>query len=93
MNIRVKTTKTYMSDRGDEFILQDMEASHLINEIKHHSDQVEGLENTLADLGKHMSEQYIENIRKRIANLKITINVLMDELASRDPDKDEDREE
>ena len=77
----------YVTDRGIEYVLQEMKASHLLNTLVHISRQVTTLEN-LANGVK--TPTYIIN---RIKALEESYAMLAEELATRDPAEDEEYEE
>lgn len=84
-----KRNVVYVSDRGDEFELDQMEPSHLINVLKHHRAQRECLENIIEMRGLAKSHTHLGT---RIKRLIETENALIDELMRRDPDEDDDEE-
>lgn len=73
---------TYVTDRGIEINVKEMETTHLINAICHHSKQRDVLKEYTQDC------EFNTNLSKRVDLLNETINVLLDELEQRDPDKD-----
>jgi len=73
----------YLSDRGDTFELGNMQSSHLLNVIHHHSNQVTTLE-LMMDDKRFATEQALA----RLNGLKETILALQAELATRDPEED-----
>ena len=70
---------TYISDRGEQFDVSQMESSHLINVIKHHQGQVEAL--------RQLS--FASNIIDRRRALEQVIDTLAAELAKREPQPEE----
>jgi len=75
----------YITDRGDEYSIEDMDPSHLLNAINHHGTQMCTLERILA---ADSSVDGSEHIRTRLASLSDTIDVLVKELRTRDPSLD-----
>ncbi len=79
----------YVSDRGQEFIISEMEDSHILNVIIHHRRQ----RDALIEMREHQKGAVatidLTNITKRIVNLDNTILVLFSELMKRDPDRPE----
>ena len=75
----------YISDRGDQYQLEEMEPTHLMNAINHHRKQVDTIDwclETLADLTD------LSNLHYRRITLVNTIEALVTELLKRDPDDD-----
>lgn len=83
MGIKNVRTATYVADTGKEFNLSEMTSSHLLNAIRHHQGQLEVV------LRCPGGENF-PFLTKRETGLRDTITVLYEELASRDPDKDEE---
>lgn len=82
----IRESRVYLSDRGVEFDVDEMQSSHILNVLNHHHDQLGVL--------SAMQDKYPDNthIAKRISNMERVITILELELASRDPDKDMHRE-
>lgn len=78
----LRTRSVYVSDRGQEFELSEMTASHLINAIAHHMKQVDVVDSCLSVFNNDL-------LRRRLNNLNDTISTLKLELSKRDPDEDE----
>lgn len=80
----------YVSDRGDEFQLEDMAPSHLLNAINHHKTQIETLDWILEQTGTDAEKNQMLHLRR--ISLHTTVEALVKELRNRDPDLDhEDR--
>lgn len=80
----------YVSDRGDEFQLENMEPSHLLNAINHHKTQIETLDWILEQTGTDAEKNQMLHLRR--ISLHTTVEALVKELRNRDPDLDhEDR--
>jgi len=86
MGIKNVRTATYVADTGKEFNLSDMTSSHLLNAIRHHQGQLE----VLLKIPKLTNLPEQENIDTRISRMQETIDVLYQELTSRDPAKDDE---
>lgn len=88
----MKSPKTiYISDRGKEFILEDMASSHLLNAIHHHHTQL----HTVGNIIERRNEKGLDsigNLDERRGGLTITLQALMDELAVRSLEDDAKRE-
>jgi len=76
----------YISDRGDTFDVEEMEASHLLNAINHHRTQI-GTIDWILEMGDPDSRKN-QMLHLRRINLFTTIEALIKELRTRDPDKD-----
>ena len=76
----------YVSDRGEEFQLEDMEPGHLLNVIKHHKAQMNTIDWAMEWSNKDVVE--FTNLHHRRLNLYNTLEALVKELATRDPDND-----
>lgn len=76
----------YISDRGEEFQLEEMEPSHLLNVIKHHRAQINTVDWAMDQLDKDKTD--FTNLHYRRINLYNTIEALLQELATRDPKND-----
>lgn len=76
----------YVSDRGEEFQLEEMEPSHLLNVIKHHRAQINTVDWAMDQLDKDKTD--FTNLHYRRINLYNTIEALLQELATRDPKND-----
>jgi len=84
MGIKKVRTATYISDSGKEFDLAEMTSSHILNVIIHHQKQLEAV------LRCPGFEDDYPFLFKREQSLRDTIAVLYAEIATRDPDKDEE---
>lgn len=85
MGIKRKASATYIADTGKEFETTEMSDSHLLNTIGHHLKQLETLE---------FIERYVtppHHLKKRRQALEETIQILTEELATRDPETEEQR--
>lgn len=81
----------YVSDRGDEFEVEDMESSHLLNAINHHRTQIDTIDWILEQTGG-TDAQKNQLLHLRRISLHNTVEALVKELRLRDPDQDhEDR--
>ena len=76
MAIKIKSRAVYTTDRGDEFEVSQMASSHLLNAIRHHSDQ----------LGAIVGRDALRAWQDELAQ---TIDLLAAELAQRTPGEDE----
>lgn len=76
----------YVSDRGDEFQLEDMAPSHLLNAIRHHKDQINTLDWILDQTGTDAEKNQMLHLRR--ISLHTTVEALVKELRNRDPDLD-----
>ena len=85
MAIKRKVSQTYVTDRGIEIEVCNMQTAHLLNAIGHHYGQIRSLE--LLIRGMDPEPLYL---RQRVELLDKTISILGNELAMRDPDKDYD---
>lgn len=81
MGIKRKRHETYIADTGQEFELEDMTVSHILNVIAHHIKQRRVLLSCPGELRN-------SNIDDRTARMDETINTLYGELASRDTDEE-----
>jgi hypothetical protein len=85
MAIKRKASATYIADTGKEFEVSDMTDSHLLNAICHHLKQIDGLE---------VCEKYASpphHLIKRRELLQQTVQILAEELQTRDPDTEDQR--
>lgn len=78
----------YESDRGQEFEIDEMASSHLMNAINHHENQFQVVFGILK--GGEYDPLHQRNLEARMQELQSTINALSQELASRHPDNDEE---
>ena len=78
----------YISDRGDEFQVDEMESSHLLNAINHHRTQISTIDWIMESLSKDKND--FTNLHLRRINLHTTVEALVKELLTRDPDQDHD---
>jgi translation initiation factor 2 beta subunit (eIF-2beta)/eIF-5 len=78
----------YISDRGDQFTVEEMEPSHLMNAINHHRTQIDNLDWILENSNKDKDDN--TNIHLRRIALFSTVEALVKELRTRDPDEDHD---
>ena len=80
----------YVSDRGQEFEVDEMATSHLLNALNHHHTQL----HTVANCINRRKEQGkdVENLVERREALVELVQELMDELASRSLEDDAKRE-
>lgn len=82
----VNTRTMYQTDGGKTLAVEDMTASHLMNAINHHHTQLHTV--------SHMINRWKANdgdavyLEARKAGLWSTLQTLMDELATRDPNND-----
>ena len=76
----------YISDRGDQYTVEEMESSHLLNAINHHRTQIATID-WILDLGDPDSRKN-QMLHLRRINLFTTIEALVEELRKRDPDED-----
>jgi hypothetical protein len=76
----------YISDRGDSFNVEDMESSHLLNAINHHRKQI-GTIDWILEMGDLDSDKN-QMLHLRRISLFDTIEALIKELRTRDPDED-----
>lgn len=84
----IKKSKTiYISDRGDDYYVEDMENSHLANTIAHIDKKIQALSH-VCDYAA-LSEEEKENLRGHIHCLYHDQVALAKELAGRDSCKDE----
>jgi len=80
----------YVTDRGQEFEVARMTATHIMNTLAHIQKQIDAL--SAVQIVEGASERDV-NIRKRISSLIEAQHLLYEELARRDPDEDEAYEE
>lgn len=80
----------YITDRGDVYDVEDMASSHLLNAIKHHRHQIETIEWVLGVVPKSAD---LTQVERRKIQLHSTVEALVTELLTRDPDKDHDDEQ
>lgn len=79
----IKRTRTvYVSDRNQEFFLEEMQFSHLLNAYAHHQKQLKVLEEMTSN----------DFIAQRKSALEETLNVLKHEICTRNPQDDEVKE-
>lgn len=78
MAIKRRMEVTYVTDRGIEMQLSDMEDAHIINAIAHHKKQIQVLEE---------SPVKSTSILFRISALNDTVASLYYELADRNPEE------
>lgn len=78
----------YVTDRGHEFVVAEMTATHLVNTLTHIRRQIE----TIADIPQYLSYIDATHLSARVKMLEESYIVLVEELASRDPAKDEEYE-
>ena len=81
MGIKKIKSCTYVSDTGQEFELEDMTPSHLMNVIAHHNKQMDGLLIAMGVVGP-VEGSNLDLWRKEIMS---TIEALSNELSTRDP--------
>jgi hypothetical protein len=74
----------YISDRGDEYALENMEPTHLMNAINHHRTQIDTIDWCLEQAGTKDQP----NLNFRRIELYTTVQALVKELVKRDPEKD-----
>jgi len=93
--VGIRETKTvYVSDRNQEFFLDQMETSHLLNAIAHHRKQMETI-TWIIEESRHstpwitlrMAHQTF--LIERESKLRYTIAQLAQELASRSVNEDD----
>lgn len=77
----------YVSDRGDEYQVDEMEPSHLLNAIHHHRKQINTIDWILEQTGGTDAEKN-QMLHLRRISLHTTVEALVKELRTRDPDKD-----
>ena len=80
----------YVSDRGQEFEIEEMQSSHLMNAIHHHQKQYRVVNDILT--GGNYAVGQMENLQERMEALGETIITLEQELASRSLEDDSKRE-
>jgi len=76
----------YVSDRGQEFQLEDMQPTHLLNAIDHHRKQIATLDWILEQTGNDNEKNQMLHLRR--ISLCTTVEALVKELRTRDPDED-----
>lgn len=80
----------YVSDRGDEYQVEEMEPSHLLNAINHHRKQIDTIDWILSQSDSDAKRNQMLHLRR--ISLFTTVEALVKELRTRDPDLDhEDR--
>lgn len=77
----------YVSDRGDTYDVEEMESSHLLNAINHHRTQIATIDWIIDQTGGPDAEKQ-QMLHLRRINLFNTVEALVKELRTRDPDKD-----
>ena len=83
----------YVSDRGQEFEIDEMQSSHLLNAINHHHTQFHTVEMIKARLDPETKLQLGANLDERLGELGNTISELMMELANRSMEDDAKRDD
>ena len=83
MGIKIRKF-VYVSDRGDQYELDEMEPSHLINAIAHHQKQHDALVRVMDKYGLTTSN----NLCIRLEDLDRTVHELVSELMTRFPGED-----
>ena len=78
-----KTKTLYISDRGDEFVLEEMQYSHLLNVYNHHTTQL----NTLKTIIEKELPSANMAIHQRVVDMKETLKALQYEIVVRDLDE------
>lgn len=78
---KVKQQTIYTSDRGEEYLLADMEVSHLLNVLALHSRQVEVLERQIAT--REAASFDVKGLTKILQELHKTLAALTAELGKR----------
>lgn len=76
---------TYVTDRGIEMDVKEMETTHLVNAICHHTKQ----RDVLKEYTQNVTDTHLA---RRVDLLNETINTLLDELETRDPALDHEDE-
>lgn len=76
----------YVSDRGDEYQLDEMEPTHLLNAINHHRKQIDTIDWILEQTGTDADKNQMLHLRR--ISLHSTVEALIKELRKRDPDQD-----
>jgi len=76
----------YVSDRGDTYTVEEMEPSHLLNAINHHRTQIANIDWILEQSDPDARKNQMLHLRR--ISLYTTVQALIDELRTRDPDKD-----
>jgi hypothetical protein len=92
MGIRIQKV-TYISDRGQEFEIDEMQSSHLMNAIHHHQKQIGVIADLLFNEVWSPDDEQTKNLRERQDHLIETVNQLATELANRSLEDDAKREE
>lgn len=87
----------YISDRGQEFEINEMGSSHLLNAINHHGKQVVVVKEAIEyardpDDRFRLEQDQVRNLMDRQEGLEETIHELLTELANRSPEDDAKRE-
>lgn len=77
----------YISDRGDEFVIEDMAPSHLLNVLNLHMNQLKVLCQIVETASPARDKEF--GIQ-RLTGLENTVALLSSELLTRDPAKDHD---
>lgn len=80
MGIKRKEIVTYRDDRGCEHDMADMEPSHIINVIRHHTAQVDVLRRVVDRAPEGFLKDWINSIEESITLLTI-------ELSKRNPNE------
>ena len=83
-----KSKPYYVTDRGDATQLDEMKVSHILNAINHHRTQIDTIDFVLEDATK--SYRDFNNVHRRRMALHDTVEALITELLTRDPDDDND---
>jgi hypothetical protein len=76
----------YVTDRGDEFDIEDMKASHLLNALNHHKTQINTVDWLIDQYAETTTN--ISNLHYRRISLHNTVEALAKELLTRDPAED-----
>lgn len=76
----------YVTDRGDKYEVEEMESSHLLNAINHHRTQINTLDWILDQTGTDAVKNQFLHLRR--ISLHTTVEALVKELRTRDPDTD-----
>jgi hypothetical protein len=88
MAIRTKSSVTYVTDRGIELEVPEMETTHLVNAIGHHMKQLDTLRRAISDFMPYDKKEDGFFLDRRCESLSSTITILTLELAKRDPNLD-----
>lgn len=78
----------YISDRGDQYTVEEMDSSHLLNAINHHRTQIATID-WILEQGQPDSDKN-QMLHLRRISLFTTVEALVKELRARDPDEDHD---